>query len=248
MTEDSKKGGFDLRRALPLIAIIAAAIIGFVFLRDYLNFETLRDNREALIAWRDSNYLLAALIFMAIYIGVVAFSLPGALIMTLTGGFLFGLFPGVLFIVTAATIGAIAIFLAARMGMGEQLAAKMDASGGKIAQMKKALNENEISVMFLMRLVPAVPFFVANLLPALVGVKMRNFALTTFFGILPGSAVYTWVGAGLGEVFARGETPNLGIFFEPQIIGPILGLCALAALPLIIKAIRGGSTLPVTEE
>lgn len=245
-TQDTSEG-FTLRRALPLIAILIAAGLGFYFLRDYLSFETLRDNREALIAWRDSNYVLAAAVFMLIYIAVVAFSLPGALVMTLTGGFLFGLFPGVLFIVTAATIGALAIFLAARLGLGEQLAAKMDSSGGRITQMKKALNENEVSVMFLMRLVPAVPFFVANLLPALVGVKLRNFALTTFFGILPGSAVYTWVGAGLGEVFARGETPNLGIFFEPQIIGPILGLCALAALPIVIKAVRGGSALPVEE-
>ena len=97
-------------------------------------------------------------------------------------------------------------------------------------------------MLFLMRLVPAIPFFAAHLLPALVGVSLRNYVVTTFFGIMPGSAVYTWVGAGLGEVFARGETPNLGIFFEPHIIGPILGLCALAALPMIIKAVRGKAT------
>jgi len=100
-------------------------------------------------------------------------------------------------------------------------------------------------VLFLMRLVPVVPFFVANLLPALVGVPLGRYVVTTFFGILPGALVYTSVGAGLGAVFAQGETPDLGIIFEPQILLPLLGLCALAALPMVLKALRKG---PVAEE
>ena len=84
-----------------------------------------------------------------------------------------------------------------------------------------------------------MPFFVANLVPALVGVPLVRFAITTFLGIIPGAVVYTSVGAGLGEVFARGETPDLGIIFEPHILLPILGLCALAALPILLKALRG---------
>ena len=96
-----------------------------------------------------------------------------------------------------------------------------------------------VEVLFLIRLVPAVPFFVANVVPALVGVPLFRFAVTTFLGIIPGAVVYTSVGAGLGEVFARGETPDLGIIFEPRILLPILGLCALAALPIILKAVRG---------
>jgi hypothetical protein len=92
-------------------------------------------------------------------------------------------------------------------------------------------------MLFLIRLVPAVPFFVANLMPAFLDVPLRRFVISTFFGIMPGAVVYTSVGAGLGEVFARGETPNLGIIFEPQILLPILGLAALAALPIIVKAV-----------
>ena len=72
---------------------------------------------------------------------------------------------------------------------------------------------------------------------------MRRFVISTFFGIIPGAVVYTSVGAGLGEVFAKGETPNLSIIFEPHIILPILGLCVLAALPIVIKAVRGKSEL-----
>ena len=104
-----------------------------------------------------------------------------------------------------------------------------------MARIRDGLRENEVSYLLLMRLVPAIPFFLANLAPAFLGVGLRNFAFTTFFGIMPGSIVYTSVGSGLGEVFARGETPNLGIIFEPHILGPILGLCALAALPIVIK-------------
>ncbi|WP_425091676.1 TVP38/TMEM64 family protein [Tropicimonas sp. S265A] len=227
-----------LPKWVPLAAIGLVAAIGAFTLKDTLSFEALAANREALLAFRDANFIATIAVYLALYIAIVSFSLPGATIATLTGGFLFGLATGTVVTVFAATIGATVIFLAARWGLGEKLAAKMDASEGKIKQLKQGLAENEISVLFLMRLVPAIPFFVANLLPALVGVKLRNFIITTFFGIIPGTAVYTWVGAGLGEVFARGETPNLGIIFEPHILGPILGLSALALLPILLKKFR----------
>ena len=236
MTEAPKSG---FAKNLPLIAILIVAAVGAFTLRDYLSFETLRDNREALLAFRDANYVLTVGVFMLAYIVIVAFSLPGATIATLTGGFLFATFPGALFNVTAATIGAVLIFLAARWGLGEKLAAKMEGSEGAVKKIKDGIDENQWSMLFLIRLVPAVPFFVANLVPALVGVPLRRFVISTFFGIIPGGVVYTSVGAGLGEVFERGETPNLGIIFEPQILLPILGLCALAALPIVIKDIRG---------
>ncbi len=228
-----------MSKYLPLALILAGAAIGTYFLGDYLSFETLRDNREALLAYRDDHYAAMVGAYIAIYVLIVAFSLPGASIATLAGGFLFGLFPGALFVITAATLGAVIIFLAAKWGLGETLAARMDASSGLTKRIKDGIAENELSMLFLIRLVPVVPFFVANLLPALVGVSLGRYAFTTFFGIMPGSVVYTWVGAGLGEVFAMGQTPNLSIIFEPAILGPILGLCALAALPIIIKAVRG---------
>jgi len=176
---------------------------------------------------------------ITVYVVIVAFSLPGAAIATLAGGFLFATFPGALYNVTAATIGATAIFTAARMGFGDKLGAKMENSQGMVKRIKDGIDENQWSVLFLIRLVPAVPFFVANLVPAMVEVPLRRFVISTFLGIIPGSVVYTSVGAGLGEVFARGETPNLGIIFEPHILLPILGLCALAVLPIILKAVRG---------
>ncbi|MCT8161420.1 TVP38/TMEM64 family protein [Pseudoruegeria sp. SHC-113] len=226
-------------RRLPMIAILIVACVGAFTLRDYLSFETLAANREALLAYRDAHYLLTALLFMGVYILIVGFSLPGATVATLTGGFLFGVFPGALFNVLAATIGATAIFLAAKWGMGERLSARMDSSQGAVKKIKDGIDDNQWSMLFLIRLVPVVPFFVANLVPALVGVPLYRFVISTFLGIIPGGIVYTSVGAGLGEVFARGETPNLGIIFEPQILLPILGLCALAALPILLKAVTG---------
>lgn len=239
MEQQQQQSNRGWGRLLPLAVILSVALIGGYLLRDYLSFETLRENRQALLDIRDANFALTVLVFMAVYVVIVMFSLPGATIATLTGGFLFATFPGVLFNVTAATIGAVGIFLAARWGLGERLAAKMEASQGAVKKIKDGIDENQWSMLFLIRLVPAVPFFVANLVPALVGVPLSRFAISTFLGIIPGGIVFTSVGAGLGEVFARGETPDLGIIFEPEILLPILGLCALAALPIALKFIRG---------
>lgn len=236
MTDAPKSSPF---RLIPLLLILAAFVYGVIYLRDDFTFQALADNREALIAFRDANYVLTVGAFVLAYVVIVAFSLPGATIATLTGGFLFATFPGALFNITGATIGATIIFLAARWGLGERLAAKMDSSDGAVKRIKTAIDDNQWEALFLIRLVPAVPFFVANLVPALVGVPLFRFVISTFFGIIPGAVVYTSVGAGLGEVFASGETPNLGIIFEPHILLPILGLCALAALPIVLKAVRG---------
>jgi len=238
MSETSPPQKPGLVRRLPLIVIAAVAVVGAFTLREYLSFEMLAENREALLAFRDANYAATALGFVAVYAVMVAFSLPGATIATLTGGFLFGLFPGVLFNVTAATVGATGIFLAARMGGGARLGARLEGSEGVVKRIKDGIDENQWSMLFLIRLVPAVPFFLANLVPAFLEVPLHRFVVSTFLGIIPGGLVYTSVGAGLGEVFARGETPDLGIIFTAPVLGPMLGLAALAALPVVIKALR----------
>ena len=236
---DGDEGGASrMLRALPIVAILAVAVAGAFLLRDRLGFEALEEHREALLAFRDAHYLLAALGFVAAYAALVAFSLPGALVFTLTGGFLFGIFPGILYNVAGASIGAIVIFLAARTGFGARFARKVDDRGGKIASFKRGLKEDEWSYLFLMRLVPVLPFFVANLLPAFAGTSLLRFAVSTVIGITPGGLVYTSVGAGLGDVFASGERPDAGIIFEPVVLGPLLGLAALAVLPVAVKRYR----------
>ena len=225
---------------LPLAILLAAALAGSLLLADQVNFGTLRDHRAALLAFRDMHFWLMALGFVAVYVVMVALSLPGAAVASVTGGFLFGLPLGVALNVLAATLGAAAIFVVARHGAGAALSARMDASEGRLQRLRAGLRDHEISVLLLLRLVPVVPFFVANLLPALVGVRFGNFLWTTALGIVPGAIVFTWIGVGVGEVFARGETPDLSLMREPYVLGPILGLCLLAALPIAIKTLRGG--------
>lgn len=233
----ARRGG--LRRLAPLLVIACGAVLGAILLGDRLSFETLAANHEALAAWREENGLFAAAIYVTVYALAVAFSLPGALAMTLTGGFLFGLVLGSALTITAATIGAVGVFLAARTGLGERLSARISASEGAVARLKTGIERNQISVLLLMRLVPAVPFFVANLIPAFMEVRLRTYAWTTLIGIAPGTIAFTSVGAGLGEVFARGEEPRLDIFLQPHVYGPLLALCALAALPSVVGWIRG---------
>ncbi|OIQ27641.1 MAG: hypothetical protein BM562_14385 [Alphaproteobacteria bacterium MedPE-SWcel] len=228
-----------LMRLLPLLLLFGVGGIGALVFGDALSFDTLRDNRAALMAFRDQNYPGLLLAFVLTYIAIVAFSLPGAAVASVAGGFLFGLIAGTAINVIAATLGAMAIFLAARFGLGAALSARMEASEGRIRQLKSRLHDAEVEVLLLLRLVPAVPFFVANLLPALVGIRAWTFFWTTGLGIIPGAIVFTWIGVGLGEVFDRGGRPDLSLLWEPQVIGPILGLCALAALPLVIKILRG---------
>ncbi|NKX45362.1 TVP38/TMEM64 family protein [Roseicyclus persicicus] len=226
-------------RLVPLAALALGAGLGWWLLRDWLSFAALAEHREALIAFRDSHYALTVAGFVAAYTLIVAFSLPGATIATLTGGFLFATFPGALYNITAATLGATAIFLAARTGIGARLGARLEGSEGLVKRIKDGLDDNQWSMLFLMRLLPVFPFFLANLVPAFLEVPARRFVISTFFGIMPGAVVYTSVGAGLSEVFARGETPDLGVIFEPHILLPLLGLCALALLPVIVRAVRG---------
>jgi uncharacterized membrane protein YdjX (TVP38/TMEM64 family) len=226
----------SLAAKLPFLVILTVAVVGALAFREQLSFEALARHREALILWRDAHPVTAPMVFVAAYAALVALSLPGATVATLTGGFLFGTFPGVLWNASGATLGAIGIFLAARSGFGAGFAARLEGQGGRVARLQAALLRNEWSVLFLMRLAPVVPFFLANLIPAFLNIRLSRFAVTTALGILPGALVFTSVGAGLGEVFARGAMPDLSVLSDPAILLPLLGLCALAALPIFLKA------------
>lgn len=224
-----------LSRFLPLVVIGVVAVLGFVFLRDYLSFDALKENREALLAWRDDNYLIAALTYVGIYIVVVGFSLPGGLVMTLTGGFLFGLVAGTLLTLVGATAGATCIFLAARAGLGDSL---RERAGPWMKKFESQFKENQLSFLFFLRLVPAMPFVIANVLPAFFGVSLFTYIWTTFLGIFPGTAVFTSVGTGLGEIFDSGGSIG-DATSDPYVWGPLLALSILSLLPIIIKKVRG---------
>lgn len=231
-----KPAGLSLRRAAPLLVIVAGAVAAALTLGDALSFEALARHREALVGWRDGNYPLAAAGFVAVYALAVAFSAPGAVWFTLAGGLMFGTAAGGMLVVVAATTGAFAIYTAARAGLGDALRAR---AGGWLDRARTGFSENAVSYMLAMRLTPVVPFFVANLAPAFLGVRPLTYLWTTFVGIMPATFVYASIGAGLGAVIDRGEQPDLGVIFDWRVLGPLLGLAALSLAPVALKRLRG---------
>lgn len=225
----------DLRKAVIILLLIIAAF-GLIFFSEWISFEALKENRAEISEFRDKNLTLSIVIFCVFYIILVVFSLPGAAVASVSGGFLFGLGAGLLINITAASTGAALLFLLVRYGMKSFKYNKSNTLNSNfVIQIKNALVTNQISIMLTLRLVPVVPFFLANILPALVGVRLFNFIWTTIIGIIPGGIVFTWIGVGVGEVFDRNEYPNFELLFSPVILGPILGLVALLILPMILR-------------
>jgi uncharacterized membrane protein YdjX (TVP38/TMEM64 family) len=226
-----------LVRALPILVLVAGAVAFFGFgLHRYVSFATLSAHRAALTDWVAGHGLLAPLAYIAAYVVVVAFSLPGSALLTITGGFLFGIVLGATYAVIGATIGATVIFIAARTAFADLLRAK---AGGAIARMEEGFRRDALSYLLVLRLVPLFPFFLVNLVPAFLGVSLGTYVIATFFGIMPGALVYASVGNGLGAVFDRGGEPNLHIIFTAPILLPILGIAALSLIPVAYRRWRG---------
>jgi len=229
----SESGGFSWKRLIPLFVLAAGLVAFFALgLDQYLTFDALKENRAWLLEQVEQSALLAALVYMGIYIAVVAFSLPGGAVMTITGGFLFGQWLGTGYVVVAATIGATILFIAAKTALGDLLRAK---AGPFLQKMEAGFREDALSYLLVLRLIPLFPFFIVNLVPAFLGVSLRVFVIATFGGIIPGSFVYATVGAGLGSIFdAGGEFSASGIL-TPEIITALVGLAVLALLPVAYK-------------
>jgi uncharacterized membrane protein YdjX (TVP38/TMEM64 family) len=232
-TQSASSPPFSFKRLLPLVVLVAGLVVFFALdLHRYLSFEVLRDNREALLNWVRQNGLLAALVYMAIYAVAIAFSLPGGLVLSITGGFLFGTLWGSLYIVIGATVGATALFMIAKSALGDFLRAK---AGPWLQKMEAGFRENALSYLLVLRLVPLFPFFVVNLVPAFLGVPLSTYVIGTFFGIMPGVFVFASVGAGLGSIFDKGETFSAAGILTPQIVIALMGLAVLALIPVIYK-------------
>jgi uncharacterized membrane protein YdjX (TVP38/TMEM64 family) len=221
----------DRRLWLVLAALAAFAIIRWSGLGEILSLETLRTHREALAGWVGGNVVVASLAYVAAYVAAVGFSLPGAVFLTLAGGFLFGAALGTLLTVTGATIGATLVFLFAKAIFG---ATALDRFGAPAARLADGIRRNAASYLLVLRLVPLFPFFLVNLVPAFVGVTLPVYVATTFFGIIPGTAVFSLAGAGLGAVLDQGGALTPGAILTPEIVAGLLGLAALslAAIPL----------------
>ena len=226
-----------LKRYIPVAVVFLALTVFFVGgFQNMLSFEALAQNRTDILAWTQQNQILAVVVYMAIYVAVVGLSLPGGSVLTLAGGFVFGGWFAGGYVVVSATLGAIVIFLGARYAFADLCHAR---AGSSMAKMEVGFRENAFSYLLFLRLVPAFPFWVVNLVPALLDVRLSTYAVATFLGIIPGTFVYAHVGAGLGAVFEAGETPNMGVIFQPEILLPVLGLAVLSLVPIAVKKLKG---------
>ena len=225
----------DLRKIIIFLLLIIG-VFGLIFFSEWISFEALKENRAEIAEFRDKNFTLSIISFWIFYVTLVVFSLPGAAVASVSGGFLFGLGGGLIINVTAASTGATLLFVLVRYGVKSFNYNKSNTFNSNfVFRIKNALTINQVSIMLILRLVPVVPFFLANILPALVGVRLFNFIWTTIIGIIPGGIVFTSIGVGVGEVFDRNEYPSLEVLFSPVILGPILGLVALLILPMILR-------------
>ncbi|MEQ8335046.1 TVP38/TMEM64 family protein [Nisaea sp.] len=230
------KRGWPSRLA-PVFGLgLAMALFFGLGLDRYVSLELLRENRDVLTGLVADHYLLAMLAFIVLYAVVTGLSVPGAAVLTLSGGFLFGVVGGTAYAVVGATIGATAVFWAARTAFGDVLRAR---AGKAIGAMREGFRKDAFSYLLFLRLVPAFPFFVVNLVPAFLGVSTRTYVLATIIGIIPGGFVFATVGAGLGSIFDQQGEIGLADIMTPEIILAMVGLGVLALVPVAAKRFLG---------
>ncbi|MBT5048515.1 MAG: TVP38/TMEM64 family protein [Rhodospirillaceae bacterium] len=233
------KSAFSPGRLAPIVILVAGLIAFFALdLDKYVTLSALKENRQVLADWVRETGWLAFLVYMLVYTAVTAFSIPGGAIMTIGGGFLFGPWLGGALTVVGATIGATILFLAARYALADLLRRR---AGGAIKKMEDGFRENALSYMLFLRLIPAFPFFLVNLVPAFLGVRLGTYVVGTLFGIIPGSLVYASLGDGFSAIVEQGGDINLGIIFEPRFLLPIVGLGVLALIPVVYKKLKSRS-------
>jgi uncharacterized membrane protein YdjX (TVP38/TMEM64 family) len=232
----------DRRVWIALVAIAVLAALHLSGLGQYLSLETIKTYRETLTEFVARNLLVAAIAYVVIYTVAVAFSMPGAVFLTLSGGFLFGGLLATALTVAAATVGAILVFLFARSLMGDRA---LDRFGDSAQRIAAGVRNNAVAYLLVLRLVPLFPFFLVNLVPAFVGVRLSTFAVTTLFGIIPATAIFSFAGAGLGSVLDKGEMLSVRSILTPEIVG---GLVALALLSLLSIPVRSWLARSMPEE
>ena len=221
------------KRLVPFLVLLAGLVAFFALgLDDYVTVEALRDNREFLLAFVARYGVLAGLVYMLIYAAAIAICVPGGTLMTIAGGFLFGVKLATGYVVIAATLGATLLFVVVKPAFGDPLRARMRPWLGR---MEDGFNRDAFSYLLFLRLIPVFPFWAVNLVPAFLGVRLGTYVLATLIGIIPGTFIYAGLGNGLGAILDAGEKPDLAIITKPEVLLPIAGLAVLALLPVAYR-------------
>jgi uncharacterized membrane protein YdjX (TVP38/TMEM64 family) len=226
-----------LKRYAPLLLILLALAAFFASgLYKKISLETLQSQHQAIRSFADTHVWLAPLAMAALYAALVAISFPGAGILTIICGFMFGAVKGTGVVVCGATLGACLVFLAARTAFGASL---RERAGPFLAKMQSGFERNAASYMMVLRLTPVFPFWLINIAAPVFRVPLRTFALTTFFGIMPATFIYASIGAGAGALLAEGKSLSLqGVLFKPEVLIPIGGLIVLSLLPIVLRKLK----------
>jgi uncharacterized membrane protein YdjX (TVP38/TMEM64 family) len=249
---------FPLRRLVPLIIVIAASAAVFAMgWQRQLSFEWLVRHHEALRAFIAAHEVSALVAYVALYIAAAALSIPVGVFLTMTAGILFGAVLGGAASVVGATIGAICIFLIAKSAVGDYLVRRAGPLAQKLAQGFRA---DAFSYLLFLRLVPIFPFWIVNLVPALVGVKLATFAAATALGVIPATFVFAFVGQGLDSVIAAQQAayqsclaaarPDCRLAFHintaltPELLAALAALGVLALVPVLVRRLRARSPEP----
>jgi uncharacterized membrane protein YdjX (TVP38/TMEM64 family) len=251
--QSTQRGWSAVRRWGPLAVIVGLMVLTFAMgWQNYLSFKTIGTNYDALKSFIDNNFAAAVGIYILVYIGVVALSLPGGLVMTVAGGLLFGWLAGAIATVIGATIGSTLVFVIAKSSLGEALAEK---AGPWLSRLRDGFKENALSYLLFLRLVPVFPFWLVNLAPALLGVPLRTYVIGTLAGIIPGTLAFSVAGAGLGSVIeAQNEkyaaclarapadpaaacpyTIDTSVLVTKQLVAAFILLGLVALIPVIYK-------------
>lgn len=235
-----------LKKWLPLLIILSGfGLAYFMGWFKYLNPQLLVENADDLQNLVSNNFILVLLGFIALYAILTVFMLPAS-ILTVASGFLFGTIVGAPAVVVGATIGACGLFLAAKSSLQDTL---KGIAGPFVSKMEKEYNESPFAYLFTLRLIPVFPFAVANIAPALLGAKFRDYVITTALGIIPGTVAYSLIGNGLRETLkdagANPESINVGDLMGATFVNmlPAFGmLVAVALIPIIYKKFFKKST------
>jgi uncharacterized membrane protein YdjX (TVP38/TMEM64 family) len=210
-----------------LIGCILLTGIGAFFYFDlgqFLSLDSLKANRDALLQYTTSQYEIAVALFILVYILQTAFSLPGGAVLTLTGGFLFGSLMGTLFVNVGATAGATLAFLAARYLLRDWVEQKF---GDRLGPIQEGFAKNAFSYLMTLRLIPAFPFFLVNLVSGLTRVNLGTYVLATSIGIIPGSFVFAFAGRQLGTINSLSEIASPPVLLAFTLLG-VLALMPVA--------------------
>ncbi len=194
-----------------------------------LTFENLKTHREDLFALVQSRYLQSVVAYIAAYIVIVALSVPGAVIMTLAGGFLFGTIPAAFYIDLGATTGATLAFLIARYVMGNRLQEKYQK---QLSSFNGEMKKNGARYLLTLRLIPVFPFFLINFLSGLTNVPVKTFVWTTALGIIPATVIFAYAGRQIGTINAVSE------ILSARVIIALTVLAALALFPAAYNRIK----------